>query len=101
MGESTEAEGGFGQYLASRSRAFAAVEVLADFGHGLDAPQPLVCTYMGACSYSTPRPEWDVLLYHRSTEPGKSRFSIGQPGQQAPGILRLALQIFFPTEPSP
>lgn len=34
MGESTEAEGGFGQYLASRSRAFAAVEVLADFGHG-------------------------------------------------------------------
>lgn len=77
MGESTEAEGGFGQCLASRSRTFAAVEVLADFGHSLDAPQPLVCACMGACSYSMPRPEWDILLYHRSTEPGDSSFSIG------------------------
>lgn len=86
MGESTKAEGGFGQCLASRSRAFAAVEVLADFGHGLDAPQPLVCAYLGACSY---------------TEPGDSSFSIGLAGQPAPGILRLALQMFFPTELSP
>lgn len=59
MGESMEAEGGFGQCLASRSKAFAAVEVLADFGHDLDASQPLVCAYMSACSYSMPGPEWE------------------------------------------
>lgn len=46
MGESMEAEGGFGQCLASRSRAFAAVEVLADFGHDLDAPPTSgMCVY--------------------------------------------------------